>query len=663
MSDTITLEQPRTALRTPALTATPPGVIAMWLGLILGPVCLAAAYAVAARADSDAGQAKFVLFWAGILLVVLPAGYRLLSPVLARGERYALLAVTSLYLFVPRILRHPDGPLFFDELAHWRQTEVLTETGQVFTLNQAIRILHAFPGLHTLTASIRHLTGLTTWQVAVALIAFLHVAIVFGIFVLGRHATGNDRAASIAAFVYMLNPAFMFFNSQYAYQTLGIVLLVWGMVAILEATTERPVARGWRAGWAALALCFIVAAIVTHHISGILSAGILGVLGATVALRTLRSRSGPEPEGRAALVTALTLFLTVSALCAAWLATMAGWRQIWNYLSPYPRDGFEQLRQIFDADERRALFVRSGLPAWERFLAFLAPLVAIGAAGAGWRERRRLRDPKAPMLQTSAVLAGLYVLALPFVLTQTGSEGAHRYFPFGYIGLSILAGIGVHAGLARWADGRVAARTAVVVPIATLAAVAIVMIGNLASNANVYYRFPGPWVSGSDTRNLTDEILDATAWFKQLEATERIVADNFNGTTFAAFGSSRIGCTIAAACPRGLPLWDFYFEEGIPIELIDRLRNEDYGYLIVDDRMAEQVSRVGWYFNRFEPLAFERTEPVPRRALEKYEDVPWATKVYSSDHYAIYRLDFSSLGRGVVPPAAPATGPAGDAGR
>lgn len=661
MTDTVVIERATPAAQPERLRRHLTARADLWVGALVGPWLLAGAYSVAARARSDDGQLKYLLFWAGVLVILLPVTRHLLRAATSRAERYALLVYVSLALGIPKLLRNPSGPLFFDELAHWRQSEVLTDTGQIFTLNQAIRLLHAFPGLHTLTASLRQLTGLGTWRVAVLLVTLTHAVAVLGVFALARRATRSDRTASVAALVYLLNPAYMFFNSQYAYQTLGIVLTIWAMVAALEAVAVSPVNARRRWGWAAVAVVLVVAAVVTHHISGLVSAGFLLVVAVAQQVRAVRN-----PLERPGALTAWLLAGLVGVSVTAWMLTMTGWEQIWNYLSPYPREGFRQIFDVFRPDERRALFVRSGLPAWERLLAYAAPVVAVGAAAFGWWARSRLVDDRAsPVLVLAGTLSALYVVALPFVLTQSGSEGAHRFFPFGYIGLAILVALGIEAalrGLDRERSGATSRRArptaARGIPVAAGAAVVVLVIGNLASNANVFYRFPGPWVSGSDTRNVTDELRDATAWFRRLDATERIIADNFNGTTFAAFASSRIGCTIAAACSRGLPLWDFYFEEGIPVHLIRRLRSEDYGYLIVDHRMARSVSRVGWYFNRFEPEAFTRTDPVPEAALAKYDRVPWATKVYSSPNYEIYRLDFDALGRGVVPPSPTPTGAA-----
>src|SRR4051812_6712740 len=115
---------PRLLRRRAALTALLVG--APYAGALAGVFLLVAAYR---SATGETEVETFHLFWLGILAFLLPTTYRLLGFAASRGERIALVAATGAFLFIPKVLRDPHGPLYLDEVAHWRQSENLRATG------------------------------------------------------------------------------------------------------------------------------------------------------------------------------------------------------------------------------------------------------------------------------------------------------------------------------------------------------------------------------------------------------------------------------------------------------------------------------------------------------------------------------------------------------
>src|SRR5581483_2138295 len=88
-----------------------------------------------------------------------------------------------------------------------------------------------------------------------------------------------------------------------------------------------------------------------------------------------------------------------------------------------------------------------------------------------------------------------------------------------------------------------------------------------------------------------------------------------------------------------------------------------YGFLIVDRRMAQALPWIGYYLTVGEPLSHRRAHPPPRAAIERYEHLPWAIKIYQTDHLEIYRLDYAALSliwasRGAAPVHAGGSRPA-----
>jgi hypothetical protein len=600
----------------------------VWIGLVVGVALVSLSYALAGRSTSSGEQAKFIVLWLGLVAFLWPAAKRLAEPLVSEAERLAILTAGAMFTFLPKFLRNPTRPIFYDEIAHWTQVERLMESGNLFRTNPAVRVLPSYPGLHTATAGIRELTGLSTWQVGILMVALLHVVSTIGVFVLVRRLVSSPVIAGLAGLLWCVAPGAMFFNSQYAYQSLAIVAFVWVAVGVAEA--EASVGRlRWR--WTVLAATLATFIVVTHHLTSYAMVVMLAAF--TIAAVIWRRQEQPGAWKPAA-----TLLGVALGANAAWMVVRGGSaavESIREYLMPYPESGFEQLWDVLSGEtSRRTFFARSGLPAWERAAAFLAPLAVIVLGAIGIRLLTKMA--KKPRSGTWA-LAGfslLYVVALPLVLTQTGAQGAHRSFPFTYLGIVLLAAAGLALVIGRTATGnhrRLAS-------FAIASVIAVITIGNTAANVNEFDRFPGPWEPGADSRAITPELTDASAWLRGYESEDRVVADLYSGTSFGVFGTVREACAVAASCPGDLEIWRFYDGQPIRQQDLDQLREDGYRFLVVDKRIGGATPRSGFWFNRDEEGAYDFDEPYPPEALSRLEGFTWLTKIYSSTNFDVYSI-------------------------
>ena len=70
-----------------------------------------------------------------------------------------------------------------------------------------------------------------------------------------------------------------------------------------------------------------------------------------------------------------------------------------------------------------------------------------------------------------------------------------------------------------------------------MAALAIALVGGTAAGVNPTYRFPGPFLYGSDARSITPELLAISEWFSARFGTgNNIVTDRYTGLIFGSFG-------------------------------------------------------------------------------------------------------------------------------
>ncbi|MDQ3890526.1 MAG: hypothetical protein M3312_08255, partial [Actinomycetota bacterium] len=177
------------------------------------------------------------------------------------------------------------------------------------------------------------------------------------------------------------------------------------------------------------------------------------------------------------------------------------------------------------------------------------------------------------------------------------------------------------------------------------AAIAVMLVGNVAAGLNPEYRFPGGYRYGSDARSLTPEVIAATRWLRRTQGENmRVIGDRDTSLALAAFGHEWTGAPSA-----GFPYWKLYFDVGEPPHfLIHELKWSEYRYMVIDKRMSKHLPVVGVYFAPNEPLTYSRTSPPPAAALEKYERLPWTIKIFESDNLEIYRFDFSQFSPSVA---------------
>jgi hypothetical protein len=164
----------------------------------------------------------------------------------------------------------------------------------------------------------------------------------------------------------------------------------------------------------------------------------------------------------------------------------------------------------------------------------------------------------------------------------------------------------------------------------------VVLIGNVGGGLNDPYRFPGPFRWGTDTNSASDEARTVARELAEKAGTVRVVADAYTALQLAAYG----GLNVAAPSP-GFPVWNLTQTGEDPSPALARmLVSSRYDYLVVDIRMAEQAPFNGHNFGQGDPL-LGRATPMPY--LTRLDTVPWATRVISTEHLRVYRLNLLDI--------------------
>ena len=180
-------------------------------------------------------------------------------------------AVVSLGVF-PTLFWRATNPLLFtgfDEQLHMRTLGDILSAHHLFEANPLLEVSPRYPGLEAATVLV-HQLGIPTMAAAFLVILACRLVLVTVLCNIVEYMTGSARAGGFAVAIYALSSQFVFFNSQFAYQTMALPLALAGVSFIVRARgSENPLPF---LGGATLCL---FATAVTHHVTSFLTAGLL----------------------------------------------------------------------------------------------------------------------------------------------------------------------------------------------------------------------------------------------------------------------------------------------------------------------------------------------------------------------------------------------------
>jgi hypothetical protein len=448
---------------------------------------------------------------------------------------------------------------------------------------------------------------------------------------------GSARLGGIAALLYCANSNFIFFDSQFSYESLSLPIAT----AVLYAIASRDdgyESSFWKKLLLPLPLICVVA--ITHHLTGYVLIGLL-------AFWTLLSfRRGSR-----------WTWLTLAIFTGITLAAVVSWNSLIgkttsSYLLPVFINGINEAMNVVFGGGGRTLFQNAtggGSPVWERIvgIASVVGIIAVLPIGAlqiilsPFRQRPLASQPivlPSSTLQgwqryrnnAVALVLAFMVVAHPilqvFRLTSSGWEIANRSSEFLFWAIAFVLSIAVllisslnipkkiwMTGFAVWAS--------------------ILFVGGSISGWPPWARQPGPYLVAADSRSIEPEGIGAAKWADEhLPFNSRISADRMNNLLMTVYGNLH-GITHLAD---DIYLASVFFNPILgPTER--RLMDEaDVDYMLIDTRMSDQLPMVGVYFEGGEPRAGDGREPMDINALNKFDHVANMDRLFDSGHIRIY---------------------------
>ena len=584
-------------------------ISAVALSAAAGVLVAAAAYA-AGRLGYASSRAADLAYWLGQALIVIPVAYRLLSrKFLAASETAALVVVLTVAEYLLKLCYSPIGFTFADELAHWRSTVNLLNTGKPFTINYMLPISPRYPGLEEVTSAVTSLTGLSVFASGLIVAGVAHLLFVCLLYVLFRHISGR-RLAGVAVLIYSSNPDLPYFDSMFAYQTLAVAFFGLALLAAWRLAARQ--ADGHRAGWLTVAILAILATVVTHHATSFML---------VVALVLVSAGSVLAGDRRSAAWLA-TLALVSGGALVCWVAFVAPGTV--SYFQPAVAGVVQSLRALLAGRFLAAPSAPAG-PLGNQVLAAAAALTMSALLPTGWWQvwRHYRRQPWVVGMAIGSL--GWYVIIVIRFVTADGSELAGRAATFVFIPASLITAIAgvrlIRAGFLRW-------RASVVAAAALVVALTLLFDGLVNGWPPYWERLPGPHQVAGFERSVGAQEIATGRWaLGALGPGNRFATDLGNYPVLGSYGDQN-------------PLRDVAYLYTSPVYTrSDALRAQAQAvrYVLVDWRLARSLPADGKYFP-VDPDAGKYTHPLPVRDLAKFSHIPGVARVYDSGNIVIYDL-------------------------
>ena len=581
----------------------------------------------AARESAESAQP---LFWGGLVLIYTPIAFRLLSPSTSRAESLALSVLLGAGLFMVKILYNPVGFIPHDEMATLRQTWELLETGHFFSANPIVQGYAGYPGVEAITAAISQISELSPYVSAMIVIGAARVMLMLALFLFLERVSNSHRVAGFGVAVYVCNPSFLYFDSQYGYESLALAIAAAMLLLVLRWTRLGSPGRsqnapGLVAGMAVLALTLVM----THHLTSYAVIAFLGTWALAIAygsrslallrIPALRGKSSAKERGRRWFDGPALPALFLAAAGAIWFTLVAG-EVTSNELGGVFTESFTAvIHLITGQSDSKTLFeagteVTNTATARALGVASIIPLLIVIPFGL-WRTW--MKADSSPVWRTLALVALLYPVTLGMRLTQAGTETSQRASEFVFVGLAFLAGLLIVE--AAGPDNPLRRTVATVV-----------FLGGFIVGESPLTRQPGPYLIAGESRSVSPQILAAAEFADEyLPPRSRILVDRVNATLMAAFG--HLDPVVGEI--NGIRVSHVFFSKTYDQEDQDVVSEDAIDYIVVDRRFAEKEPASGFYYEHDEPSG---GKPISSEAIEKFAALEGLDRIYDNGAIAIY---------------------------
>jgi hypothetical protein len=582
---------------------------------------------------SAAGQYE-LLFWAGLLLMIVPIAARLASSEPVHRERIGLVILLGLGFYLVKVLHSPYGFTFSDELVHSYNGTRILETGRLFNTNSILAVTPLYPGLETVTAALASLSGLSIFGAGLVVVSIARLIAMLALFLFYEEVSGSSRLAGIAALLYATNANFLFWSAQFSYESLALPLaLLVLFVAVRRAATPAGVHHR---SLTLLALLGITAVVITHHLTAYFLVVFFGMWTIGVLLlrfKAMRKTSSPATSGSSnqheAGVKAISepagLFLFSTIATLIWLVGVAS--STIGYLSPVLGRAATSVFQIMGGDaSTRELFQSAGgyvAPVWERLVGIGSIVVMLLAMPFGLRKIwQNFRSNMIALMLTGAALAYFAVLGLR--LSPAAWETGNRASEFLFIGLAFVLGFAVQE---LWDRQRAPRLSRAIV----LGGIALIFVGGIIAGWSPTLRLSQPLRVNVENVVIEPQGFAAARWLRTtLGPGNQVATDESNARLMLAYGEQ---LPLAGRYP---DIKDVLGTSDFPDWQVGLLGDWSIQYIAVDRRLISSNNMTGYYFDQTSTNTLPGTDLLDPEVFGKFDKPTAISRLFDSGNIVIY---------------------------
>ena len=596
---------------------------ALMLVASMGLVCVA----LGDNAARDGATGATPLFWLGLALIVLPVTFRLFGGPARRPERLMLVVVLGVALYLVKVLHSPEGFTRFDEFGFLRATYDLARTGNPFLSNPITEATVGYPALAMITQALSSLTGLSVFHAGLIVIGFARATFVLALYLFLERILGSYQPAGIGVVLYTCNSSFLYFDAQFAYESLGLMFAVVVLSALVRwLTTDTRTPRRETLGFAALSLIVAGGLVITHHLSSLF---VLGTLLVWAAMRGIGSRRGWDLNLYAPGL--LPIALAIAVMTGLWLGLVAGHVTISELGDLLSNAVHSAIDLVTGEKHPKQPFSGTGVTTTlpERAAILMSVLLVTAVILAGLLALAKERTQR-PAWLTLAAVALLWPFALAMRLTDASTEISARAPQYVFLGVAFLgAYLTMRFVLPRWQGRRLFG-----VRLVATALVAVLFAGGVIFGELKATRQPGPYLVGAEDRSVTPEGVAAARFASaELPARSHLLADRTNAALLGSYGD--LDPTFGSF--KGTPLSEVLTGPRLDRNIREALVGLSIQFVLVDSRLSTSLPLLGYYVDSSEP----QPRRVSQEALAKFDSDPSVSKIYTNGPIAIY--DTSAL--------------------
>jgi hypothetical protein len=296
-----------------------------------------------------------------------------------------------------------------------------------------------------------------------------------------------------------------------------------------------------------------------------------------------------------------------------------------QYLAPNFERVAQGLNDVFRPDSHtQEQFRPPTSPLVERLLNMASVgMIASALPLSAWFTWKRHR--KDPLAMTLLLGAFVYYGSIGLrIITIQGAELAGRSWPFVFIPVCFVLSVAIVEIPQAWPFFKLAR----LIRLGATAFVFFIFIGGIMGGWPPYWgRLPGPYRVGAQELSVEREGVSASYWAADhLSPHNRMLADFTNHLLMGAYGNQDASYQSSEVFTSPVLTFDNRKE----------LNTLYVQYLVVDHRLSKDVPTRGFYFNAYEPKAFQYDKPIALEALDKFDAMNNVSRVFDSGNIIIY---------------------------